>query len=165
MLAESTANTFTEEHETGGMATWTVKLAPAGEEALRYVESLLKRSELPTEDVRDDHARFYVARADTGRIGVGGLEIQGKDALLRSVAVEPDRRGEGYGTAIVDALEAEAREAGVDRLTLLTTTASDFFEAHGYTEIDRAEAPDPIRATAEFADLCPTSATVMQKSL
>lgn len=132
---------------------------------LRYVERLLKRAELPTEDVRADSARFYVARNDGERVGVGGIEIYDGDGLLRSVAVEESVRGLGHGTAIVAALEAEARDTGVERLYLLTTTASEFFADRGYAEIDRADAPETIRDTTEFVELCPSTAICLGKPL
>jgi len=87
------------------------------------------------------------------------------DGLLRSLVVERPARGTGLGTAICDRLEAIARGDGIDTLYLLTTTAPEFFAARGYAEIERAEAPDAIRGTTEFEDLCPASATAMRKSL
>jgi amino-acid N-acetyltransferase len=48
-------------------------------------------------------------------------------------------------------------------LYLLTTTAREFFAGRGYRAIDRADAPERIRGTTEFSDLCPASATAMVK--
>ncbi|WP_415382982.1 arsenic resistance N-acetyltransferase ArsN2 [Halosimplex sp. TS25] len=141
-----------------------VAFEPAEEPGLEYAEALLTDADLPTADLGSDAVDCYVARAAGERVGVGALELRGPHALVRSVAVEPDRRGEGYGTAIADALETEASDAGAERLFLLTTTARDFFAARGYEVVDREAVPDPIRATNEFADLCPASATVMRKS-
>ena len=141
-----------------------VTLQPAGG-ALGYVESLLERNDLPAADVRSKPDCFYVASADGDRIGAGGIERYGTDGLLRSLVVERSARGNGYGTAIRAALEAEARLDGIETLYLLTTTATEFFATTGYTRIDRSEAPDPVRNTTEFADLCPASATCMRKLL
>jgi len=132
---------------------------------VEYVERLLERNGLPTGDLRDSPATFYVAEDDGERIGVGGIEAYGGAGLLRSVVVEASRRGSGYGSAVCDALEAEAREAGIETLYLLTTTAAEFFAARGYAAIKRSAAPDAIRDTTEFADLCPASAACMRKSL
>ncbi|MFC7142130.1 arsenic resistance N-acetyltransferase ArsN2 [Halosimplex aquaticum] len=142
-----------------------IALERAGGDGLRYVENLLDRAGLPTDDVDTETGRFYVARADGDAVGVGGFEVHGEDGLLRSVAVEESARGAGHGTALVDELEAAARDAGVRRLFLLTTTASDFFAARGYETIDRQDAPATVRNTAEFAELCPSSATAMSKTL
>lgn len=159
------------------MTTPDLALRPAGADGLGYVETLLERNGLPTDDVREKPRCFYVATVDgelsadgkrigvAGRVGVGGLEIHDTDGLLRSVVVEESFRGQGYGAAIKGELEEEARSAGVDSLYLLTTTAAQFFEQQGYAEIERTDAPEAIRATAEFETLCPDGATCMRKRL
>lgn len=70
-----------------------------------------------------------------------------------------------YGTALCDRLEDRASADGVETLYLLTTTAAEFFADRGYVAVERSGAPDAIRGTTEFADLCPSSATCMAKSL
>ena len=130
-----------------------------------YVETLLERNGLPAEDVRDSAGNFYVATVGGERIGVGGIERYGRVGLLRSVVVDARKRGVGHGSAICDALESRARREGVEALYLLTTTASGFFSERGYTAIERTDAPEAIRDTTEFADLCPESAVCMRKPL
>ena len=53
--------------------------------------------------------------------------------------VEPDRRGTGVGRALLEALEAAARERGVTRLVLETgihqAAAIALYRASGFTEI------------------------------
>lgn len=142
----------------------SLRLNRADDEALGYVERLLEHNDLPS-DVRTAPARFYVARDGDRRVGAGGIERHGDAALLRSVVVERSARGEGVGTALCDALEARAAGAGVERLYLLTTTAAGFFADRGYERVERAAVPDSIRGTAEFAALCPDTATVMTKPL
>lgn len=143
----------------------SLTLRRADDDALPYVERLLEGNGLPAADVRAAPARFYVGYGDGTPVGVGGVERHGHDGLLRSVVVEPSARGDGVGTALCAALEAEARAAGIEALYLLTTTAAGFFDRQGYREVDRAEAPAAVRATAQFAELCPASATCMHKSL
>lgn len=140
-------------------------LEQAGSGALPYVEQLLEANGLPSADVRSSPARFYVARVGDERIGIGGLETRGTDGLLRSVVIEDAHRGEGLGSALCDALEARAKSAGIERLYLLTTTATEFFAERGYVERERAAVPDAIRGTTEFDELCPATATCLAKSL
>jgi amino-acid N-acetyltransferase len=147
------------------MSGTTLALEPADEGTLDYVESLLEANGLPTSDVRSKPGCFYVAREDGERVGVGGVETCGAAGLLRSVAVERSTRGEGLGTAICERLETVARDAGIETLYLLTTTASGFFAGLGYEEVSRDDAPAGIRETTEFADLCPESAVCMRKRL
>ena len=141
----------------------TLRRAEEGD--LAYVETLLEENGLPSRDVRAKPECFYVGCDGDGRVGVGGVEVYGSDGLLRSVVVERSARGNGFGAALCDALEGEARADGVERLYLLTTTAADFFAERGYVEIERSAAPASIRRTAEFEDLCPATATCMEKSL
>ncbi|WP_254769187.1 arsenic resistance N-acetyltransferase ArsN2 [Salinilacihabitans rarus] len=143
-------------------ATLTLRRADAD---LSYVESLLDANDLPSRDVRENPDCFYVASDGDDRVGVGGIERYGADGLLRSVVVERSARGNGFGTALCEALEAEARADGVERLYLLTTTAAGFFAARGYAEVERADAPPAIRRTTEFDELCPATAACMRKSL
>lgn len=138
---------------------------PEAAGALDYVERLLARNDLPTADVRANPGWFHVAVADAERVGVGGVEVHGTDGLLRSVVVERTARGRGVGGALCEALAAVAREAGVETLYLLTTDAAGFFGDHGFERIERDAVSEAIRGTAQFDELCPTSATVMRRSL
>jgi amino-acid N-acetyltransferase len=140
-------------------------LQQADESSIGYVERLLERADLPTDGVRAHPERFYIARHRDARVGVGGLELYGAVGLLRSVAVERSVRGRGYGTDLCDSLEGRACDSGAESLYLLTTTAEAFFGDRGYEEIERPAVPDAIRETAEFAELCPSTATVLRKSL
>ncbi|MFB6193846.1 MAG: arsenic resistance N-acetyltransferase ArsN2, partial [Halobaculum sp.] len=108
--------------------------------------------------------RFYVARRDGDRVGCGGIERDGEVALLRSVVVTRDHRGDGLGTALCDRLVDRAARAGVESVYLLTTDAADFFASVGFTTVPRGSVPDAIRETTQFADLCPDSATVMRRA-
>lgn len=147
------------------MGDVAVTIRRADDTTLPYVEALLERNDLPVRDVRSRPGCFFVASAGGDRVGIGGLERHGVDGLLRSIVVERSARGSGYGAAICEALEAEARAEGVETLYLLTTTASSFFAHRGYVEIERTDAPGTVRQTAQFDGLCPASATCMRRSL
>ncbi|MDL5360987.1 arsenic resistance N-acetyltransferase ArsN2 [Halalkalicoccus sp. NIPERK01] len=127
-----------------------------------YAVSLLEASDLPTDL---DGTALYVARIDGERVGCGGLEVHGTDALLRSIAVDPAVRGEGFGSEITDRLCAIAADRGVSGLYLLTTTAAEFFEKRGFERIDRERVPDPIARTSQFTTTCPASAVSMRRVL
>ena len=146
------------------MTEGDVTLRPADGD-LSYVEGLLEENDLPARDVRSNPDCFYIGYVGGDPIGVGGLELYESAGLLRSLVVKRSARGNGFGTGIRAALERTARTSGVEALYLLTTTAADFFAAHGYAEIDRSEAPSSIRRTTEFAELCPATAVCMRKRL
>ena len=82
---------------------------------------------------------------------------------MRSVVVLPPVRRQGIGAAIVASLELETQLHGCRNLWLITTSAAEFFDLLGYVRCDRAAVPSAIRATAEFATLCPANAEVLVK--
>ncbi len=130
------------------------------------VKQLLAESSLPTSDLSPEHLEdFFGCGSVEALEGVVGLEIHGSVALLRSLAVSVNRRGGGYGKALLYHAERHAQSRGVTEIYLLTTTAADFFEKLGYRRIDRQRAPDAIRQTEEFSALCPSSSAFMVKLL
>jgi amino-acid N-acetyltransferase len=143
----------------------TLNLEPATEADLDEVEFLLETNDLPTADVRSEDVRLFLARVDGTVVGVGGLEVYESAALLRSLAVVPSTRGQGYGSALVRALEERAVSLGATEVYLLTTSAGEFFRNCGYEEIDRKEVLQSIQNTVQFATLCPDSARCMRKGV
>lgn len=129
------------------------------------IRALLAANSLPTSDLEAARPRFVVACMDQQVIGTGALQTFGSVALLRSIAVEPHLRGAGVGRAIVSELERIARLNEISRLILLTQTAKTFFEAQGYTAVERASVPAAVQESEEFRSLCPASALCMSKAL
>jgi amino-acid N-acetyltransferase len=128
--------------------------------------SLLKSAGLPTSDLDGAQLQhfFFIGTASVP-IGLVGLELCGDHALLRSLVVAPSARAGGAGTALVGHAETHARSQGARDVYLLTTTAEDFFARRGYVRIGREAAPEPIRSTREFADICPASSAFMVKHI
>lgn len=147
------------------MTTPEIRIREAAPGDFDAIATLLRADGLPARDVRSAPADFLVAVTDGTRVGAGGVERHGENGLLRSVVVRESSRGEGVGSALCDELERAAREDGVEALYLLTTTAKGFFDGRGYVELPREDAPQAIRETSEFADLCPASAVCMRKRL
>jgi amino-acid N-acetyltransferase len=130
------------------------------------LKAALVKAGLPADDV--DEPRLLFWRFQTYEdipVGFGGLEIHGGDGLLRSVVTLPPLRSVGMGSAVVNALEIEARALNCRVLYLLTTAQTRFFVRLGYTPCQRDEVPAAIRASRQFASLCPASATAMTKEL
>ncbi|MGN6062970.1 MULTISPECIES: arsenic resistance N-acetyltransferase ArsN2 [Brevundimonas] len=125
----------------------------------------LEADGLPTDDLHEPGRRFFRFEDDAGLIGYGGLEQVGSDALIRSIVVIDDRRGEGHGSVILSWLETKSAEQNASGLCLLTTAAAAFFERHGYTALPRSAAPTAIAASRQFSALCPASAGFMFKEL
>lgn len=133
---------------------------------LPTVRELLEMERLPASDL-DERAleRFLIWREDSGVNGIVGLELHGDVALLRSLVVARHARRNGAGAALTRAAESLAVESGANTIYLLTTSAERFFLAHGYGNIDRADAPPSIQGTTQFSALCPSTAVLMMKSL
>jgi amino-acid N-acetyltransferase len=130
------------------------------------IKGLLADAALPTADLHDDLLKnFLVADDGSALVGCVGVERCGGDGLLRSLAVEDSRRGTGQGRHLVAAAEAQAARQGLGTLYLLTNGTADFFEARGYSNVERADAPPAVMATSQFSQLCPSSAHLMAKPL
>jgi amino-acid N-acetyltransferase len=106
---------------------------------------------------------FWVAVDENQRVvGCGALHVMWEDlAEIRTVAVDPSRRGQKIGHRIVTELLGVARELGVKRVFCLTFETS-FFGSFGFTEIDGAPVPAGVyeqllrsydEGVAEFLDL------------
>lgn len=133
---------------------------------LQVAIQILRDAALPTEDLTESHVEhFFYAGSPDKPTGLVGLEVFGEVALLRSLAVVPERRGFGEGQHLLAHAEREAWARGVRTIFLLTTTAESFFSKYGYAPASREAAPAAIRSTKEFAGICPASSAFMAKQL
>jgi amino-acid N-acetyltransferase len=133
---------------------------------LPRITALLEASSLPTVGVAESLDGFLVGEDNGEIVGVVGVETCCREyALLRSTAVAPSWRGRGLGRKLVERAIAEAEGRGVNAMYLLTTTAEQYFPSFGFSKITRDEVPDEVKATEEFREACPASATVMAKQL
>lgn len=134
--------------------------------AIASIEALLAMNDLPTSDLAEmDPGCFFGCGSEDQPAGVIGVELYGKDGLLRSLVVSDEVRGQGCGQALVGRLEEFASARGVHNLYLLTETAETFFSHLGYEKVDRQFVSEAIRRSNEFSSLCPDDAVVMCKAL
>jgi len=126
---------------------------------------LLDQNHLPLDGLGDHLATTLVARQDGQIVGSAALEMYPDGALLRSVAVAPALQGHGLGHELTDAAIRLARDLQVPAIYLLTTTADRYFPKFGFEPIQRADVPPTVQTSIEFTSACPSSATVMRKSL
>jgi N-acetylglutamate synthase-like GNAT family acetyltransferase len=129
------------------------------------LKAALARAGLPADDVGHDGPLFWRFERDDMPVGFAGIEVHGTDALLRSLITLPPLRQQGVGGAMIDKMEVEARARGASAIYLLTNDAVSFFAKRGYAPCGRDGVPAAIAATAQFARLCPASATVMVKQV
>jgi len=132
----------------------------------KVVSFLTRVGGLPTEDIMELGPNVFESITENSEtVAIGGIELHKPYALLRSVAVFEKARGRGLAKEIVDSLENQARGLGIEEIYLLTTDAGGYFERLGYKERSRETAAEEIKRTTQFSDLCPSSSTLMSKSL
>lgn len=137
---------------------------PARPHELPEALALIGRAQLHEQGVAERWGHYFVVREDDGRVvGVAGLEVHGEDALLRSVAVDADYRGQGIARELVGAALERARVLRLRAVYLLTTGAEDYFVRHGFAACAREEAPPAVRESWEFRSGCPKTAVLMKR--
>jgi N-acetylglutamate synthase-like GNAT family acetyltransferase len=139
-------------------------VVPGRPEDLAPIRALLASQGLDHEDLGDEsYLDFFVCLNETGFVGCVAIEIYGEDAVLRSLAVAPEARGQGYGWVLADTAIQQTRRRGVRHLYLLTAKqASDFFaEKHGFRVVDSSTVAASVARSATF--LTATSAQVAMR--
>lgn len=111
----------------------------------------------------EDVQEFWVAVTESGDVvGCGALHVIWEDlAEARTIAVDPDYRGRGIGSRIVEKLVETARWLGIRRIFVLTFEV-DFFARHGFQPIEGTPVSEEVyeellrsfdEGVAEFLDL------------
>ena len=125
------------------------------------IKNLLQSVELPIEGVRENINNFLLHFEEGQFIGTVGLEIYGKKALLRSLAVIKEYQGKGFGRKLCRSIIENARKLKISELYLLTEGAEDFFTARGFSIVSRETVDKKVKSSIEFRVLCPQTATCM----
>lgn len=99
---------------------------------------MLPRTEFEmSENIRD----FSVAYREGKLLGCGALHFYTPSAAeVRSLAVPPEAKRLGIGRAVVEALEAEARQNDLDAIFAFTYVP-EFFTKLGFSPVERGELP------------------------
>ncbi|WOD16999.1 arsenic resistance N-acetyltransferase ArsN2 [Paraburkholderia kirstenboschensis] len=144
-----------------------MKIRSARSDDLDAIKVLLVENRLPAVDITAIGLNGFlvVEDANGGFIGCVGLEKSGTSALLRSLVVANNAREKGLGRQLLAYAENLARADDISELWLLTTTAAEFFQRAGYVVADRTTAPAEIRASTQFAMLCPASVICLRRVL
>jgi UDP-N-acetylmuramate: L-alanyl-gamma-D-glutamyl-meso-diaminopimelate ligase len=141
---------------------------PARAEDKQKIAQLLDRVGI-THPVLDQFWPYYlVIPAPDGDALVGCVAIERVDdvALVRMLAVAPERRGEGLGFMLVETATNKARSEGVKTLFLVTDGAQGYFgEKLGFEPIDRKAVDPAVTTTVEYQMARSKTATWMRKGL
>jgi amino-acid N-acetyltransferase len=130
-----------------------------------HILRLLEENELTTDGLLDHLATILVARLGDRIVGTAALEIHSDGALLRSVAVSSEFRGQGIGAALVQSAMQVAEEQSLRDVYLLTFTAEHYFVRLGFELLDRGDVPDAVRTSVQFTRACPSTALAMRRRL
>lgn len=117
---------------------------------LPQVRDLLSQAGLPAEGL--ERTEGWVAERGGLLLGHVALEAAGEAAVLRSLVVDPSRRGQGLGARLM--AEAEGAAAG-RALVLKTDTVGSWMLRRGYRSATLDQVPASVRTTTQFSgSLC-----------
>jgi amino-acid N-acetyltransferase len=129
----------------------TVTITNAAPDDLQAILDLLSVVQLPHDGVAENISDFLVARDESSLIATIGLERHGNTALLRSAAVAPEYQSCGIGSRLTERLLEGATNNGVERVVLLTSTASEFFARRfGFCETSRTAFDKELATSSEW---------------
>ncbi len=92
------------------------------------------------ENIRD----FFVVLEADQLVGCAGLHVSWKDlAELKSLAVDPNFQGKGYGRDLIQTCLRESDDIGITRVFALTYVPA-LFEKNGFQIVDKAMLPRKV---------------------
>jgi amino-acid N-acetyltransferase len=138
------------------------KAVPADYTALT---TLLSNNKLPVKDINKELPHFILAKKEDQLVGSIGIEKYGTIGLLRSLSTDALFQQQGIASQLLEELLALCQSEGIQSVYLLTETAKSFFEKRGFAITERSAAPDPIKNSSEFSELCPSTAVLMKKEV
>ena len=111
----------------------------------RYARRGILLSRTP-EEIAEQIGTFRVSELDGEVVGIAALRGYG-DGLgeLRSLAVADAVQGRGLGEMLVRAIVRDARDAGIEKLFVLTANPG-YFALHGFEEIAWDDVPEVLDA-------------------
>jgi amino-acid N-acetyltransferase len=121
----------------------------ATEADLDSVREVLTAVGLSTLEVLDSGSYYWVACQGSILVGTCGLEVEGTNGLVRSVAVAANQRTCGIGRALVERCVAFARSQGIDQLYLFSKDTGSYFLKLGWMEVSVKSAAAVLKTTPQ----------------
>jgi len=94
--------------------------------------------------IDDDEIAYFVAEDDdvVGYLS-GRQKDDGETATISAIYADPDRRGEGIGTALLERFESFCRDRGCREIELWALVGNDighfFYQSRGFEPVERKE--------------------------
>lgn len=107
------------------------------------LNALYERNDLEIseeEPVSTDAVQSWVLRDDDKTAGAATLAVREGEYIIDGIALEPEFRGGGLGSALLAAVIDDVRQRGGKRIYLVAR-APEFFAANGFSEVERSDAP------------------------
>ncbi len=138
----------------------------ADQRDVSLIKQALQAAHLPIAGVDEYYPNFWILEdGEESLQGTVGAEVHGEAALLRSLTVREDVRGQGLGKRLASHAERYLYSQGVRDVYIVTTTADAMFSRLGYMRVTRSDVPAEVFTSSQFQGACPLTAVVMHKPL
>jgi N-acetylglutamate synthase-like GNAT family acetyltransferase len=108
----------------------------------------LRAADLTVSGIGEPNVQLWLEHdADGGIMGSAGIELDGADVLLRSIAVHPSRRGSGRGTQLAQFALTRAAQLGATRAWLFSRRSGPFWQGLGFQPADVTELSAALAST------------------
>jgi N-acetylglutamate synthase-like GNAT family acetyltransferase len=108
----------------------------------------LRAADLTVSGIGEPDLRLWIDLDSDGRIvGSTGFELNDTDALIRSVAVHPSRRGIGRGTELAQYALDQAASSGATKAWLFSRRSGPFWQKLGFHPADLTELAEALAPT------------------
>ena len=136
----------------------TAKIRPARVDDLAGLLHLLSPLEASgalvhrsREKIEAEIGHFQVVEQDGRLLGSAALyPLDSHTAELACLAVEPEQGAQTLGSQLLNAVESQAHEQGLDTLFVLTTQAQDWFKERGFSEASVDALPENRQSLYNF---------------
>ncbi len=125
---------------------------------------MLRSVDLP---VPSDGGNVRMLKAYVGGelVGCVGYERFGSSAVLHSLVVIREAKGEGVGRTLVESLLATLRDAGCKQVFLVTADTAQYFGYFGFVPVEHGSVDPAVLASPEFSAYAPGEAICMRYTL
>lgn len=127
-----------------------VTIAKATKNDIEPLSELLRKENLPPDDIENWIDYFLILKDGAATIGGVGLEVWGKTGLFRSFVIADNYRTKGFGKELYDDVMLMAKKMNLENVVLLAKGAVGFFEKNGFKFITREEVSSEAKNSIQF---------------
>jgi amino-acid N-acetyltransferase len=124
------------------------------------LETMLRSVDLPL-PAESDEVTMLKAYLGGELVGCVGYGLYGDSAVLHSLVVISEAKGEGVGRALVQSVVERVRQANVKQIFLATTDTARYFGYLGFLPVERSAIAIEVLSSPELAQYGADEATYM----